>query len=80
MPAIGYVQMKLLILVPACLFPFGVALICRDKFDFCIRCTGGNTAVPHRMSEEKGESLSEGLSEAGTHEAIHNGVDRRVGV
>lgn len=32
------------------------------------------------MSEEEGEGLPEGLSEAGTHEAIHDGVDRRVGV
>lgn len=32
------------------------------------------------MSEEEGESLFEGLSETGTHEAIHDGVNRRVGI
>lgn len=32
------------------------------------------------MSEEEGESLPEGFSEAGTHEAIHDGVDGRVGI
>lgn len=32
------------------------------------------------MPEEEGEGLSEGLSKAGTHKAIHDGVDRRVGI
>lgn len=32
------------------------------------------------MSEEEGECFPEGLSEAGTHKAIHDGVDRRVGI
>lgn len=73
--------MKVLILFAACCsFPFCVALVCCNKFDFCICCTGSYTAVPHCLSEEKGESLSEGLSKAGTHKAIHNGVDRWVGI
>lgn len=70
----------LILFLDCCSFSFCIALVCCNKFDFCICCTGDYAAVPHRMLEEEGESLLEGLSEAGTHKAIHDGVDRRVGI